>query len=88
MDIYVGIDVAQIIIALLFLLIFILFIFWGWRTMHRRVMNIEESVGRIHEQVYRDIESESFEEESEGEGTHPEVPGVEPQSEEERMSQS
>jgi hypothetical protein len=88
MDIYVGIDLAQIIIALLFLLIFIVFIIWGWRVMHRRVINIEQSVSRIHDHVFRDIESEDFEEEPEGIGTHPEVPGVEPHAEEERTATS
>lgn len=63
-DIYWGIDMGQIIIALLFLLVFAGFALWGYRNLHQRVTKVEKSMEEVH-QVYRDIEPEGYEEEPE-----------------------
>ena len=63
-DSYLGIDLGQIIIALLFLLVFVGFALWGYRNLHQRVTRVEESVDEVN-RAYRDIEPEGYEEEPE-----------------------
>lgn len=61
-DIYAGIDLGQVIIGLLFLLIFGLFVLWGFRSLHSRMSEVEKKVDHVH-RSYRDIEPEGYEEE-------------------------
>lgn len=61
-NIYWGIDLGQIIIGLFFLLIFGLFVLWGFRSLHSRVSEVEKKVQHVH-RAYRDIEPEGYEEE-------------------------
>ena len=63
-DIYFGMDLGQIIIGLLFLLIFGLFVLWGFRSLHTRVSGVEKSVDEV-QRMYRDIEPEGYAEEPE-----------------------